>query len=100
LDRRLVGRNRGPELIGLALLLGGTCIDVRMLRTCSARARSSFGNNGGRFGSTFIAGKLKCVVMDGRIVVVHLPEPSHLLLDLLAMRPSHQHAAWSSKITA
>src|SRR5215471_8590473 len=36
---------------------GGTCIEVRMLRTCSARAGSSFGHNDGRFGSIFIAGK-------------------------------------------
>jgi len=29
----------------------------RMVRTCPARVGSSFGHNGGRFGSTFIAGK-------------------------------------------
>jgi len=34
---------------------GGTCIEVRMLRTCSARAGSSFGHNDGRFGSIFPA---------------------------------------------
>src|SRR5262249_17948480 len=36
---------------------GGTCIKVRMLRTCSARAGSSFGHNDGGVGSIFIAGK-------------------------------------------
>src|SRR5215471_310500 len=36
---------------------GGTCIEVRMVRTCWARAGSSFGHNDGSFGSIFIAGK-------------------------------------------